>query len=102
MTSAVPAHEFPDVVLSHSGDDPITPVWLNDVGGVTYRLGEGPSARYLKWQPPTDEVSLSAEAHRLLWAARFVACPTALDAGYDESAEWMLTAAAPGLSLIHI
>lgn len=100
MTSAVPAHEIPDVVLSHSGGDPITPVWLNDVGGVTYQLGEGPSARYLKWQPPTDEVSLSAEAHRLLWAARFVACPTVLDAGYDESAEWMLTAAAPGDSAV--
>ncbi|MGW0451772.1 MULTISPECIES: hypothetical protein [Gordonia] len=45
MTSAVPAHEFPDVVVSHSGGDPITPVWLNDVGGITYRLGEGLSAR---------------------------------------------------------
>lgn len=85
MTSAVPAHEFPDVVVSHSGGDPITPVWLNDVGGITYRLGEGLSARYLKWQPPTDEISLRAEAHRLSWAAQFVTCPAVLDAGYSAS-----------------
>lgn len=100
MTAAVPPHEPPDIVASCAAGDAVTPVWRNDLGGITYRLGEGPTARYLKWQPLDPEVSVDAEAHRLTWAALFVRRPTVLASGHDDDAEWLVTAAVPGVSAV--
>jgi kanamycin kinase len=94
----------PAVVARLAGGDVVVPVWENAVGGLTFRLGEGPRARFVKWAPPTEraaELDLAAEAERLAWAVRFTPVPRVLDAGTDDDgATWLMTAALPGESAV--
>lgn len=91
----------PPPVLSLAGDDAITPVWRNELGGLTFRL-EGPDGvRYAKWVATgTPELDLEAEADRLTWAARYAAVPRVLDHGSDADGAWLVTAALPGASAV--
>ncbi|MBW9120149.1 aminoglycoside 3'-phosphotransferase [Microbacterium trichothecenolyticum] len=75
----------------------LAPVWLNELGGMTFRTDDG---RYLKYGPRNAETSFDAEAERLRWAAAYTAVPRVLEAGGDESHEWLVTAALPGLSAV--
>ncbi|GAA1480475.1 hypothetical protein GCM10009624_09150 [Gordonia sinesedis] len=108
MTEAVGDHEPPAVVRALAGRDAPLAVWRNEAGGTTYRLGAGPSARYLKWQPPHLEISLRREAERLEWARAFLAVPRVIDYGVDthdtddggRPAEWLLTEGLPGRSAV--
>lgn len=100
MTSAIPDHTIPAPVVELADHDPITPVWANEAGGITYRLGDSVAARYLKWQPPHPEIDLAEEARRLEWAARYTPVPRVLDSGATPDAAWMLTAGLPGLSAV--
>jgi len=74
-----------------------TPVWLNELGGKTFRTGDG---RYIKHGPRNAESSFAGEAERLRWAADYIAVPRVLDEGGDDRSEWMVTAALPGLSAV--
>src|SRR5690606_23673552 len=75
------------------------PVWRNDYGGLTVRLGPAaaPSRTvgpYLKWVPETSACpDPLAEADRLVWAGSFTRVPHVLDAGRDEHGSWLLTSA---------
>lgn len=75
------------------------PVWRNDYGGLTVRLGPvaAPSrtvGQYLKWVPEASACpDPLAEADRLVWAGSFTRLPRVLDAGRDEHGSWLLTAA---------
>jgi kanamycin kinase len=42
----------PAAVRALAGADPISPIWRNDLGGVTFQLGAGEGRRFVKWQPP--------------------------------------------------
>ncbi|WP_129339792.1 aminoglycoside 3'-phosphotransferase [Cellulomonas endophytica] len=92
-----------------------TPVWQNELGGLTYRLdppagpaGSGDGARsgaapaYLKWVPsPVAAVlDLAGEAARLRWAAGRARVPEVLGTGHDEDGDWLLTTALPGRSAV--
>ena len=60
---------------------PRSPVWRNELGGLTFRLGSG---RYVKWLPANaPEGDLAAEAERLAWAGRWVPVPRVLAHGAD-------------------
>lgn len=91
--------EIPDVVVDHAGGDVITPVWRNQLGGLTFRLTGEQGTSYLKWQDYTGleaaqrcEVDLSTEAQKLMWAGRFTPVPRVLDSGFDGAAGWLVTA----------
>lgn len=105
--------EIPDAVHAlagwYVGWGSVTPVWRNDLGGLTFRLegapglpGPGPRlARYLKWVPdgaPCPDPF--AEAGRLRWAHRFVVVPRVLDVGRGDDGAWLLTEEIPGASAI--
>lgn len=104
--AAVPEGEVgvPEVARELAAGDEITPVWRNQLGGVTFRLHGERGTRYLKWQDYTGldpaqraEVDLAAEEHRLTWAGQFaarglIAVPRVLDSGYDAAAGWLVTA----------
>lgn len=108
MTEAVGEHQPPPRVRALAGDDAPLAVWRNEAGGITYRLGIGPSVRYLKWQPAHPEISLRREAERLVWARAFLAVPRVIDYGVDthdtddggRPAEWLLTEGLPGRSAV--
>lgn len=56
----------------------VSPVWVNGIGGVTFRADDG---RYIKVGPLHRETSMSAEAERLRWAAPYTAVPDVLEVG---------------------
>jgi kanamycin kinase len=73
-----------------------TPVWENEVGGLTFAVGNPVPSRYIKWVPAGSGIDLPKEAAKLAWAAPFASVPTVLDLGADEEGEWLVTAALPG------
>lgn len=79
VTFAVPNRPVPDFVAALAGHDSVEAVWINEVGGVTYQLGGGRGARFVKWQPSNEEISLAREARKLEWAAAYVTVPEVLD-----------------------
>lgn len=88
----------PAAVRSLAREEPVEPVWLNELGGVTFALPR--SRRYVKWQPPGPAVDLAGEAARLAWAGRFTPVPSVLGAGADDEGEWLVTRALSGRSAV--
>jgi kanamycin kinase len=91
--------EIPRAVDRLAGGDDIEPVWVNELGGVTFRLAKD---RYVKWVAAAgSQIDLAAEAERLGWAGPFTPVPRVLDPGSDGDGEWLLLAALPGRSAVH-
>ncbi|MDP9841900.1 aminoglycoside 3'-phosphotransferase [Streptosporangium lutulentum] len=92
----------PGVVTALAGDDTVTPVWHNALGGLTFRLDDGRDGiRYVKWiAAGTPEIDLPGEAERLVWARRWVTVPRVVEHGTDADGTWLVTAAVPGLSAV--
>lgn len=86
----------PAAVLAFAIDEPVVPVWRNELGGLTFGLPA--SGRYVKWQPAGRGIDLADEAARLGWAARFTPVPVVLGHGADDEGAWLVTAALPGSS----
>lgn len=92
----------PTVVRRLAGGRPITPVWRNELGGLTFRIDDGASARYVKWvDATTPGTDFAAEAERLAWVRRWVTVPRVLDRGSDADGAWLVTAAIPGRSAVN-
>lgn len=88
----------PPAVEALAAGAPVEAVWVNQLGGVTFRLGRD---RYAKWVPRgVPDLDLAAEAVRLTWAARFTPVPEVLDLGADEDGTWLVTAALPARSAV--
>ncbi len=68
-------------------------VWRNELGGLTFRLGDGP---YVKWSPRPAGPALDRERDALGWLAGRHPVPAVLDHGTDEGQQWLLTAPLPG------
>ncbi|MCK9796000.1 aminoglycoside 3'-phosphotransferase [Isoptericola sp. 4D.3] len=100
----------PERVRLLAGGDDVTPVWRNELGGLTFRLavrggttpvGVADGDRYVKWVPAgTPELDLDAEAERLEWAGRYTPVPRVLERGEDATGAWLLTAGIPGRSAV--
>lgn len=88
----------PEAVERLAAGSPVEPVWVNQVGGVTFRLG---TSRYVKWAPrDVPDIDLPAEAARLTWALPFTPVPEVLDLGCDEHGTWLMTAAISARSAV--
>ncbi|MFZ0042310.1 MAG: aminoglycoside 3'-phosphotransferase [Solirubrobacteraceae bacterium] len=86
----------PPAVLEVAAGRRIEAVWVNEAGGVTFRLGEGRDLEFMKWTPRTSGLDLHAEAARLRWAAGFVTVPQVLGSGEDPTSSWLLTSVIDG------
>ena len=113
MTIPTGEVSVPDVVRELAGDGRITPVWHNNLDGLTFRVdpgGPGPATKtsgayFVKWSPRTDRskiegVDLADEAARLQWAGQYTPVPHVLEAGADTDAEWLTTAAIDARSAV--
>lgn len=87
----------PDVVRSLADGAALEPVWVNELGGITFRTDDG---RYIKHGPRNQETTFAGEAERLAWAGRFAAVPRVLTHGADEHSEWLVSAAIRGESAV--
>ena len=90
----------PAAVTVAAAGRPLHLVWRNDLGGLTFRIGEGPGRRFVKWSPRASGLDLDQEAVRLAWAARFTPVPDVLECGADEAGWWLVTAGVPGESAV--
>lgn len=90
-----PDHPVPDPIREVAAGLPILPVWHN-VSATTFRLGDGPGARYAKWAPAGSDVDLAGEAARMRWAGAFVTVPRVLEQACDADGAWLVTAALDG------
>lgn len=97
MTIPTEPVEPPDRVRALAHGAALVPVWHNDYGGLTFRTDDG---RYLKYGPRNLESSLADESVRLEWAGRYIRVPHVLEAGADDTHEWLVTRALPGESAV--
>ncbi|GAA0557033.1 aminoglycoside 3'-phosphotransferase [Paractinoplanes ferrugineus] len=89
--------EIPAAVRTIAAGRPLTPVWRNVVGGLTYRIG---SEYFVKFAPASTDLPLAQEAERLRWAARYVRVPEVVASGSDETGVWLQTRAINGWSAV--
>lgn len=88
----------PDLVRELAGDRPVRPVWRNEIGQVTYAIGDG--AEYVKYGRPHAEFDPEAEVARLRWVSEYVSCPRPIDHGADGLDLWLRTLGVPGASAV--
>ncbi len=84
----------PDVVDTLAAGRPVTAVWENELGGVTFAIGAGDE--YVKTYPAEHAPLLTDEATRLRWAGQYIAVPPVLGEGEG----WLHTVGLPGRSAV--
>jgi kanamycin kinase len=87
---------IPDIVLELAGERPAELAWRNELGGLTFRIGEA----FVKWNPRRTGVDLGLERVRLEWLSDRHPAPRVLSYGADAEAQWLVTAAIPGESAV--
>lgn len=87
----------PGAVQALAAGRRLTAVWLNQLGGLTYLVGDD---QVVKWSPTSAGIDLGAEAARLAWARPFVTVPRVLDQGSDETGTWLVTERLPGANAV--
>lgn len=90
--------EVPSLVVRLAAGRPTEPVWRNEIGGVTFAIGDG--AEYVKYGPPHPEFDPDADVDRLRWVRRYVPAPVPIDDGWDGGFRWSRTAGLPGITAV--
>ena len=90
----------PRIVAELADGRPAHAVWCNEIGGVTFQLGEGESREFLKWTPHGSGVDLDEEMRRLRWAVKYVVVPRVIEQGADDEGSWFLTAGLRGTTAV--
>lgn len=90
----------PRSVAALADGEPLTPVWRNKLGGLTWQLGHGFRRRFVKWAPSGSGLPIGPEVERLRWVGRFRAVPVVLLHDRDDDGEWLVTAGLPGRSAV--
>lgn len=88
----------PPVVHELAAGRPVTIVWRNQIGGVTYALGNG--EEYVKYGPAHWEFDADPEFDRLRWVSEYVAAPRPIDHGTDGENRWLRTVGIPATSAV--
>jgi kanamycin kinase len=83
---------IPDIVLALADGCSPDLAWRNDLGGLTFRIGD----RYVKWNPRRTGIDLERERVRLEWISARHPAPRVVDHGSDDEAQWLVTGALPG------
>ncbi|MFE9835383.1 phosphotransferase [Streptomyces sp. NPDC005551] len=95
-----PSVRVPAPITALSRGRPILPVWQNELGGLTFRIGDGPDGLFAKWAPSHSGLDLAAEAVRLRWAGDFTPVPRVREQGADAEGSWLVTHGLPGDSAV--
>lgn len=100
---SIPTGDVPiaPTVLDLAGDATLTPVWVNGIGGVTFRaVASDGTTRFIKYGPHDPEVSLFDEAERLSWAGQYTRVPVVVEVGADHTHEWLVTEGIDGTTAV--
>jgi kanamycin kinase len=92
VTFPVGPVEVPDVVERIAAGRAVQAVWVNELGGVTFSVGD----EFVKVYPLSEAATLAAEVPRLRWARRYTAVPEVLGSGPG----WLHTARLAGRTAV--
>jgi kanamycin kinase len=105
MISGIPEGvvDVPAAVAVLAGGRDLRPVWLNELGGLTFAIDgqDGGAESFVKFAPAGSGLPLAREAGRLRWAAGHTPVPRVLATGADETGVWLHTVALPGRMAVH-
>ncbi|MDP7726027.1 phosphotransferase [Mycobacterium sp. TY814] len=92
----------PAVVRRLAAGRPLRAVWRNELGDVTFRVGEtsATGTEFIK-VGGVHSPDFAREAQRLRWAAPYIPVPPVIDCGIDDSGAWLRTGGLPGVSAVH-
>ncbi len=101
----------PAEVLKVAGEDRIIPVWVNGLGGLTFKLIGPRSVRFAKFsirpEPGVDvaplapqEMQLNNEVQRLSWASNYTVVPKVLSCEDFDAGQLMITTGLDGENLV--
>ena len=79
---------------------PVSVVWANPLGGLTFRVGAGQDGWFVKWAPAASGLDLAAEADRMRWVRPFSPVPKVVDTGEDAHGSWLVTTPLQGDSAV--
>jgi kanamycin kinase len=100
----------PAIVRRFAAGRPVRAVWVNELGGVTFRVGKPgivAEVEFIKVVSANRKVvsanraDLAGEAQRLRWAGRYLKVPEVLGQGVDGDRSWLRTRGLAGLSAVH-
>jgi kanamycin kinase len=89
---AITPAEIPAVVHTLAAGTTIEPVYRNELGGMTFRVG----TQFVKWNPRSTNIDLARERRRLDWLTGRHPVPRVLAYDEDADAQWLVTVALPG------
>lgn len=76
-------------------------VWVNALGGITYRIDRQAGSEFVKWAPDHRETNLELEAVKLDWAGQSIRVPEVLGVGRDSgTSAWLQTRAISASSAV--
>lgn len=83
---------LPAIVARFAVGRPVRAVWVNELGGVTFRVdsGMGAGCEFIK-VARRGTADFANEARRLRWAAPYLAVPRVLGVGVDGDWAWLHT-----------
>jgi kanamycin kinase len=87
---------IPAPVLVLADGRAVRPVWVNELGGITFEIGAEDGRFFVKWAPAGSGLDLAAEAARLSWAVAFTPVPRLFGQGADRTGSWLVTSALAG------
>lgn len=90
------ADTVPEKVAEWAGGRPVDLVWRNELGGLTFCLGQ----QFVKWNPNETGIDLDRERDRLRWISERHPAPRVVASGREQDAQWMVTEAVPGESAV--
>ena len=88
--------DVPNSVQKVAAGRPVSVVWENELGGLTFEIRADPGRWFVKWAPAGSGIDLGREAERLRWAIQWTAVPRLLDQVGDEDGSWIVTAGLEG------
>ena len=87
---------IPKVVVDLADGHPVDLIWRNELGGLTFRIGD----QFVKWNPRRSGIDLEREHVRLEWMAGKHPAPLAVAYGRDNEAQWLITKAISGVCAV--
>lgn len=85
--------DVPDSVMRYAAGRPLEVVWLNELGGLTFRVRGGAEDIFIKWAPANSRLDLQAEQVKLDWAINYTPVPKVIEFGKDDEGSWLVTEA---------
>jgi len=84
---------IPEFVKRYVGSGVIEPVWMNSLGGLTFRVTDKNKNLFIKWAPIDSGLDLELERAKMEWAIAYTPVPKVVESGRDSAGAWLISEA---------